>query len=215
MSFIQKDSLKKTSLNFGQQSLNTIQAPRPQSKSFLPTLFFGAKSLLKGLKLTFSYFIRPSTVVTQQYPENRKTLKMFDRFRAQLVLKYDEKGLMNCTGCKICDKACPNGSIHVIAKKGDLKKVELDRYIWRFDTCTFCNLCVYSCPFDAIEMTSNFENSVFDRRLLHSQINSYSGPYKKLIEQQEDPKICDQMMTPRIPFEGDVPLAQQTQGVPK
>ena len=40
--------------------------------------------------------------ITECYPENRATLKIADRFRAELTLKYDEQGRHKCIGCGIC-----------------------------------------------------------------------------------------------------------------
>ena len=39
---------------------------------YLKEIVFGVWSLLKGMKVTGSYFFRPGTIVTQKYPNNRK-----------------------------------------------------------------------------------------------------------------------------------------------
>ncbi len=191
----------------GGKKIDVIYAPRIKRGNTIKEIPGGLKSLLTGMKITFSYVSRPSTIITQQYPENRNTLKMFDRYRAQLVMKYNEDGFHNCTACKICERACPNGSIKVEAKKGKSGKLEIQRYIWRFDTCTFCNECVTSCPFDAIEMGGNFETAVYDRRLLVFVLNKYAGPpasFFKKLEEGADPK---EYMEPVGRFDADVPLA--------
>ncbi len=36
---------------------------------YLKEIFFGVKSLLVGMKVTGSYFFKPSEIVTQKYPE--------------------------------------------------------------------------------------------------------------------------------------------------
>ena len=109
-------------------------------------------SLAKGMRLTLGYLVRPSKVVTRQYPENRATLKFPERYRAMLHLIYEESGYHRCTACRMCEKACPNKSIKILSKKGEISgKMELDRYIWRLDSCVFCNACVQSCPFDALD----------------------------------------------------------------
>ena len=42
--------------------------------NYLKEIIFGVWSLLKGMKVTGSYFFRPSTIITQKYPNNRKNL---------------------------------------------------------------------------------------------------------------------------------------------
>lgn len=164
-------------------------------------------SLAKGMRLTLNYLVRPSKVVTQQYPENRATLKFPARYRAMLHLIHKESGYHRCTACRMCEKACPNKSIKILSKKGELSgKMELDRYIWRLDSCVFCNACVQSCPFDALEMGHEFENAVYDRRLLIFTLNRYSGPCANIINKQEDPSLREKMMTPADRYGGPVPL---------
>ena len=53
-----------------------------QDKSYFSGLFCGIKSICIGLKTTMREFFTPK--ITEQYPENRKELKMFDRFRGSL-----------------------------------------------------------------------------------------------------------------------------------
>ena len=42
--------------------------------NYLKEIIFGVWSLLKGMKVTGSYFFRPGTIVTQKYPQTGKTL---------------------------------------------------------------------------------------------------------------------------------------------
>ena len=71
---------------------------------------------MKGLQVTGSYFIRPKTIVTQKYPENRKILVMLERFKGEVVMPHNDKNEHKCTGCGICEINCPNGTIEVISK---------------------------------------------------------------------------------------------------
>ena len=104
-----------------------------------------------------------------------------------LHLIYEENGYHRCTACRICEKACPNSSIKVLSRKGEITgKNELDRYIWRLDSCVFCNACVQSCPFNALEMGHEFENAVYDRRLLIFNLNRYAGPPASVLNKQPD-----------------------------
>lgn len=134
-------------------------------------------SLSNGLLLTLKYFFTPwKSIITEQYPENRKTtINIPDRFAGELTLYQDENGEHRCTSCMLCQFACPNGSIEIISKTVETedgkKKKELERWMYRLDMCTFCQLCVDACPSDAIHMKNNFELSVYDRTTLTRQLN--------------------------------------------
>lgn len=136
-------------------------------------LFSGIRSLLTGLSVTWKELWTKK--VTSQYPENRDTLVISDRFRAELVMPHDENNEHACTACGVCQMNCPNGTIQVISKAIETddgkKKKEIDRYIWDMGMCTFCNLCVLTCPSDAIKFTNQFENAVFTRSKLVQKLN--------------------------------------------
>ena len=70
-----------------------VVSPLKKAQSGLSAL----ASLAKGMRLTFSYFRRPSKIVTRQYPENRATLKFPPRYRAMLKLIYEDNGYHRCT----------------------------------------------------------------------------------------------------------------------
>ena len=78
---------------------------------YISDVFKAVWTLMVGMGVTGSYFFRPWTIVTQQYPENRKTLKMYDRFKGEVVLPHDANNQHRCNGCGICEINCPNGSI--------------------------------------------------------------------------------------------------------
>jgi len=141
-------------------------------KNYVKTLGLGLVSLVKGMGLTMSYLVRPSKVITQQYPENRETLTMFPAFRGRLVMEHDANGEHGCSACGMCERACPNGTISVLAAKNEQGKKVLGKYIYRLSQCTLCNLCVESCPFGAIRMDQNFETAVYDRDSLTLTLNS-------------------------------------------
>ena len=183
----------------------TLVAPEIKRGCLMGNIFNALGSLWKGMKITIYYLTHPSTVVTQQYPENRETLKMMDRVRAQLTMAHDE------TACGICDQNCPNGSINVVDRKNPITgKKELDRYIWRMDSCTFCNICVQVCPFGTLEMKGNFEASVYDRRLFVYTLNKYAGPDQKNLLKIENLDDRKKQMESRDIFGGPVPLSGQS-----
>jgi NADH-quinone oxidoreductase subunit I len=207
-------------IDFGGLKSDCI-APRPsimgQKRSLRSILWLSAKGIVRGLLTTLSYFRRPSTVVTQQYPENRDTLEMFERYRGRLSLIHNEEGQHGCTGCQICERLCPNGSIIVTKDKKNeaTGKPSLDQFIWRQDTCTFCNICVLVCPFDTLEMTGDFESSVFDRRLLVFNLNEYAGPTADQLEKLDDDELAKAQMKPMEKFQGPVPMCgHEMDGIP-
>lgn len=172
-------------------------------RGFFARIGYGLSSLLKGMKVTLHYFTHPSTIVTQQYPENRATLTLSPRIRSQLSLIHDENGYHKCTSCHICEQACPNASIHVIDRpKPAISKNELDFFIWRLDSCTFCNLCVMVCPFQCLQMQPNFESSVYDQRLLAYNLTKYAGPTSTVLAKQADDETRKTLIEARQVYDG-------------
>lgn len=150
-------------------------------------LFGGIKSLLTGMRITWGELWTKK--ITEQYPENRATLIIPDRFRGELTMPHDENNEHACTACGICQMNCPNGTIQVISRSietedGKKKKV-LDKYIYDLGLCTFCNLCVITCPSDAIKFANTFENSLFTRSKLIEHLNRDGS---KLREKKKEPK---------------------------
>ena len=142
-------------------------------KEYFVSLFKGIHSLIKGMEVTGRELVTPK--VTEQYPENRATLKIPERFRATLTLIYDENGNHKCIACRTCERNCPNGTIHIDTRMVDLpngkKKQKLDKYIYDLGSCTFCDLCVTTCPTHALEFSNDFEQAVFRREALVKQLN--------------------------------------------
>ncbi|MFZ4741031.1 MAG: 4Fe-4S binding protein [Bacteroidales bacterium] len=154
---------------------------------YFKELFKGIKTLLTGMKVTGYYFVHPKSIITQQYPENRKTLKMFDRFKGEVTMPHDENNQHKCTACGICEINCPNGSIEVISKQvekadGKMKK-ELDVYIYKLSMCTFCGLCVKVCPQDAIIFSQGFEHAVFNKEKLIKTLNHPGSSLKEKVKE--------------------------------
>ena len=121
--------------------------------SYIKGLFHGLGTLLTGLKVTGREFFTPK--ITEQYPENRATLKMYDRFCGSLTMPHDAEGRNRCIACGLCQSACPNGTIRLttetVADPGTGKtKKRLVRYEYDLGSCMFCHLCVNACPTGAI-----------------------------------------------------------------
>ena len=145
--------------------------------------FHGLGSLLKGMKITLREF--HTKKVTECYPENRDTLKMFDRFRGKLILIHDENNEHRCIACGLCQNNCPNGTIHLETKmeedENGRKKKVLVRYMYDHGSCLYCQLCVKNCPQHAITFEPSYEHAVFTREKLIEQLNH---PGSKLAEKK-------------------------------
>ncbi|MBO5445187.1 MAG: NADH-quinone oxidoreductase subunit I [Muribaculaceae bacterium] len=147
-------------------------------KEYFSSVGKGIASLAKGMAVTGKEFVTPK--ITEQYPENRQTLKIADRFRAELKLKYDDNGRHKCIACGICQMNCPNSSISLKSKMVELpdgkKKKVLEEYDYDLGSCTFCMLCVTSCPQNALEFSNDFEQAVFTRDKLVKKLNYRPEP---------------------------------------
>lgn len=147
----------------------------------------GAKSVLDGMAVTFSYLFRKP--VTIEYPDRvpipiPETLP--ERYRGFLEVDMDI-----CTACKACERDCP---INVIVI--DIEKIDGVRAMTRFDIdlgkCMYCGICVESCPTDAkapgddeqtkcIRFTREFEGATSDFPTLTFRMirpGDYVVPYK-------------------------------------
>ncbi len=144
--------------------------------AYLTGIFNGVISLLKGMGVTGKYFFTsPKTIVTQQYPENRKDLKMFDRFKGEVTMPHNDNNEHKCTACNICQINCPNGSIEVISREviteDGKKRKELDKHLYHLDMCSFCGLCIKTCPSNALDWGQDFEHAMFTRDKFVKQLN--------------------------------------------
>jgi NADH-quinone oxidoreductase subunit I len=155
-------------------------------KEYISDVYNGVTSLLKGMRKTGYYFLHPKEIITEQYPDNRATLVLAERFKGEVVMPHDANNEHACTGCTACEIACPNGTIKVVTKfditpEGKKKKA-IDALVYHLELCTMCNLCVIACPSDAIKMVPTFEHSVFDRSKLTKILNKPASKIREGIE---------------------------------
>lgn len=142
--------------------------------NYIKDIFHAVGTLLTGLKVTGREFVTKK--VTEQYPENRATLKMFDRFCGELTMPHDADGKSKCIACGLCQNNCPNGTIRITTEMvtdpetGRTKK-RLARYEYDLGSCMFCHLCVNTCPTGAIRFAPTFEHAVYTREKLVKTLN--------------------------------------------
>ncbi|MFZ9695813.1 MAG: 4Fe-4S binding protein [Chitinophagaceae bacterium] len=150
---------------------------------YIKDVWSALRSLWTGLHRTLYYFTHHKEIITQEYPNNRNTLVLPERFKGEVVMPHNELNEHRCTGCTACELACPNGTIKVVTKfditpEGKKKKA-IDKLVYHLELCTLCNLCVEACPSDAIKMAQTFEHSVYNRSDLIKILNK---PGSKIME---------------------------------
>ena len=154
--------------------------------NYIKDIFSAIRSLIKGMRRTGYYFTHHKEIITQQYPDNRDTLQLPERFKGEVVMTHDNNNEHACTGCTACELACPNATIKVVTKfemtpEGKKKKA-LDTFVYHLELCTLCNLCIVACPTDAIKMAQTFEHSVYDRKDLTKVLNKPGSRIREGIE---------------------------------
>lgn len=150
---------------------------------YIKDVWSALRSLWTGLRRTLYYFTHHKEIITQEYPNNRNTLVLPERFKGEVVMPHNDVNEHRCTGCTACELACPNGTIKVVTKfditpEGKKKKA-IDKLVYHLELCTLCNLCVEACPSDAIKMAQTFEHSVYNRSDLLKVLNK---PGSKIME---------------------------------
>lgn len=131
--------------------------------SYFTKVNIGIKTVIKGLLLSFSYFLKKP--VTLQYPHKKKVIA--ERYRGSIRLKRNETGELKCIACGNCERICPATAIKFSAytPEGEKKK-KLSEYYVDLGLCIYCGLCVDSCPVDAIEHSIVYEVAEVDKNKL-------------------------------------------------
>lgn len=142
--------------------------------NYIKGFFSGVGSLLTGLKVTGREFF--TRKVTEQYPENRATLRMNERFCGTLTMPHDTDGRNKCIACGLCQAACPNGTIRIETQtvpdsETGKPRRQLVKYEYDLGACMFCHLCVNACPTQAICFSTEFEHAVYTRGKLVKTLN--------------------------------------------
>ena len=124
--------------------------------------------VLNGMRITMRNMLRGP--ITVMYPEQKLVIP--ERARWAVVNKLDADGMPKCTACLICVNECPDHVLSLDVSKNAGGGKHIDRYVYEVGACMMCGLCVEACPFDAIEMSHEYELATRDphdlvRVLLH------------------------------------------------
>ncbi|HMD00329.1 MAG TPA: hypothetical protein VKH37_09250, partial [Ferruginibacter sp.] len=57
--------------------------------NYIKEVFGAMRSLWKGMRRTGYYFTHHKEIITEQYPDNRETLKLADRFKGEVVMPHN------------------------------------------------------------------------------------------------------------------------------
>jgi formate hydrogenlyase subunit 6/NADH:ubiquinone oxidoreductase subunit I len=158
--------------------------------SYLGGIANVCKTVLDGMAVTFSHFVRkPSTV---QYPD-RMPVRVQDTlpFRYRGILEVD---LEICTGCLACERACPIDCIVIDAKKDKAKGMVMTRFDIDMAKCMYCGLCSEPCPTGAIHHTPEFEGADFSlESLVRRFVKDPVVAYKPKKAGEDDPDLKEML----------------------
>lgn len=118
--------------------------------------------LIKGLMISLKNLRRGP--ITVQYPYEK--LELPERARWAVRPKYFADGSPKCTACLTCVRTCPDYVLHLDVQTREDKSKHIDAFTYEVGACMMCGLCVESCPFDAIEMSNEYELARVDRSAL-------------------------------------------------
>jgi NADH-quinone oxidoreductase subunit I len=132
--------------------------------------------LIGGLKITTKHMLNMSkrNEFVVQYPEQTRVSRT-ENYRGVHRLNRDEQGRVACTGCFMCETACPAHCIHIEADEAPWP--DREKYPIKFEIdelrCIYCGMCEEACPVDAIELTTEYHmvgktraEMVFDKEKL-------------------------------------------------
>ena len=114
--------------------------------------------------------------ITVMYPYEK--LDLPERARWAVAPKYFEDGSPKCTACLTCVRTCPDYILNIEVDQREDKSKHIERFEYTIGACMMCGLCVEACPFDAIEMSKEYELASSDQttlvRILLSDVDAAS-----------------------------------------
>lgn len=135
-------------------------------KKYFSNIVEALLTTFEGMSITLDHFFRrPVTYDYYAYGDHKRMPKLLakdgiERYSDTLSDGY--RGILEvdgniCTGCSICEKACPIGVISIGKGKNEEKKMQVNSFIIDNSKCMYCGLCSKDCPTQAIQHTKEFE----------------------------------------------------------
>lgn len=122
--------------------------------------------VLKALAMEFKMLFTRKDIVLQ-YPKERYEIP--ERGRYGVEMDFNEDGSHKCTGCKLCQNACPYECINIEVSAGEGGR-HIDHWYYQQSACVVCGYCVEACTFNAIVMSHDYERAHFDPALKTIQL---------------------------------------------
>jgi NADH-quinone oxidoreductase subunit I len=117
-------------------------------------------SILRTLwDVSLHMFRRRETI---QYPDEK--IVMPPRFRGRIILSRDPEGQERCVACYLCAAACPVDCISLQATEDEHGRRFPAFFRINLSRCILCGYCEEACPTYAIQLTTDFEYSEYDRK---------------------------------------------------
>ena len=183
-------------------------------RPYLKNIADSVQSLYKGLRITFSHFVKARNsqnvvaisdnkyfddrvgIATIQYPHEMQPIPDVGRYR--LHNEIDD-----CIVCDKCAKICPVDCIDIepiraieeIGKTSDgtAKRIYAAKFDIDMGKCCFCGLCTTVCPTECLTMTKVYDFSVSDIRehnfVFGEMTDSEITEKKKLFEEHQKNKV--------------------------
>jgi NADH-quinone oxidoreductase subunit I len=141
----------------------------------------GLWSLVVGLKVTGTYFVRDQ--VTVHYPRNEVDNLASFRGPIELVEDPDDPAKPRCIACMTCVSICPHECITVVRKKPAKTEEGADKkesrsgkdevkkkvskgpatFTYDYTRCCLCGFCMENCPVHSIHFSNRGYLAGFDK----------------------------------------------------
>lgn len=121
--------------------------------------------MLSNLKTMWTVFRHAfERRVTVEYPDEKP--RIAPRWRGRIILSRDPDGNERCVACYLCAAACPVDCIALQKAEDESGRWYPEFFRINFSRCIFCGYCEEACPTYAIQLTTDFEMSEYDRQNL-------------------------------------------------
>jgi len=156
------------------------------------------KGIITGMRITMRNMLRGP--ITVKYPYEK--LELPERARWAVAPTYDEEGRPKCTACMACIRACPDHILDLEVTTREDKSKHIEHYSYEIGACMMCGLCVEACPFDAIEMSHDYELARIDpAELTYALLAHVDAAPAKRARPAAEPKPDPAEPAPAVPAE--------------